>query len=61
MVLWWSNTECAQTMQIDDGTTWHLQSSKDIKARDRSHALKPADWSNSAGELARFVGFALTD
>jgi hypothetical protein len=48
-------------MQSDDGTTSHLQSSKDIKARGRSHALKPADWSNSAGELARFVGFALTD
>ena len=55
----WSNTECGQTMRLDDGTRWHFQSSKDMKARGWSHDLRPAGWSNRASEPERFALFGI--
>jgi hypothetical protein len=46
-------------MRLDDGTTWHFQSSKDIKAPGRPHDLRPADWSNGASEQEWFALFSV--
>jgi hypothetical protein len=48
-------------MRLDDGTTWHFQTSKDIKAWGRSYDLRPADWSNRASEPEWFAVFGIAE